>query len=284
MSGRNIELVMKESKHNNNKPNSNCLPILILIICAISLFFYCIDVPDCSITTYGSWGNFIGGIFGTVIAGFACYYVYQTYISQCEIAKKQQFETIFLNLIRNHKECLKNIQYTKVSLVKPFCDKEENIKKRIELLKKQAAGILSAEEYKTYFEEQLQCGEYALYEYFNKEIFPELEKKDIGCLYSIYHHPWFVSIRFIIKYIDKTETKIDKDFYSEYLFAQMTKPELWILYSIYQFQEKMDSDTEATNEFSDMVKRLKLFDYGYNFLIEKFKISNRDIIYDKINI
>ncbi|MBO4602589.1 MAG: hypothetical protein J5651_05460 [Salinivirgaceae bacterium] len=250
------------------------------------ILFHCINISADRSLSYGELGDFIGGVFGgfigTIIAGIACILVYLTYKNQSDTADKQQFETIFFNLLNNHKGCLNSIHYTKPLLTYPFCDTVSNIEKRKELLQKQSKGELSEDDYKNHFTEQQLCGEAALREYYDDVILPELKKNSTDRLCDIYYHSWFASIKFIINYIDKTKTIIDKEFYFEYLFSQITKSELWFLYSIYQMQEEMDSDKKAIKSFADMIKRRKLFDYGYTFLKEKYSIQNREKIYDKI--
>lgn len=77
------------------------------------------------IKDYNNLGDFIGGIVGTVVSGFACYLVYLTYKSQKEelkvqreVMQQQRFETTFFNLLDS---------FVKTSNSFTIKDKKENL-------------------------------------------------------------------------------------------------------------------------------------------------------------
>ena len=276
---------MKESKSNNNKPNSNCFPIIVLVICTITLFFQCIDVPNGRIKSYGEWGNFIGGVFGTVIAGIACIYVYKTYISQKEelektnvTAKKQQFETTFFNLIRIYKESLQAIQYNSPYIKQTLDNETIN-----DLWGAYENDTLEIEDYEKYFSEKQLQGEQAMRSEYDMLRRPKYE---LNYYEKYFYSVWLSSICQIIKYLKEYQSDF---FYVELFYSQITRPEWWVLYDIYLNGKEFISDKDAFDHYTnlvetELVKEKKMFDYGFNYIVEKYKTIKRENVYNKTNI
>lgn len=273
-----------------NKTNSNSALIIILVICAIMLFFHCINVPAGRISSYGEWGNFIGGVFGTVIAGFACYYVYQTYISQKkelektnETSEKQQFESTFFNLVRCHAEALNSVSCVTFNLARPLPDSPENISLREELEQKWEERKLTTEEYALYYDEEAVYGKSALYVAFTRGVIKEEQKIEYSELAEYYYSPWFKSILLTLMYLgdnkDNDGKKDNKRFYTEFFCAQITRPEWWFLYGIYLYVEEKTSNNEK-DTYEELVKEMDIFDYGYSYISEKYHVTHANI-YDK---
>lgn len=221
--------------------------------------------------SYGELGDFVGGIIGTVVAGIACIMVYLTYKGQCELSEKQQFETTFFNLIRIHKESLeaiKTFHYIPDDYNSPT--KEEDQPNVIILLKCKSKELTNNEikEIES-LTEHLQGEEAMLIDFKNGRI-----------LSKYYHSPWFNSICMILQYL-KDNRKNEKSFYTKYFYSQITRPEWWFLYAIFQTKEKLDSDIEHFNNYVELATCMHLFEFGYNFIVEKNSNIERDKVYDK---
>lgn len=220
--------------------------------------------------SYGELGDFVGGIIGTVVAGIACIMVYLTYKGQCELAEKQQFETTFFNLIRIHKESLESIKTILFlpSVYNPQTKEEKQIDISFpagytpKVSEKDIEGIERLTKH-------LQ-GEEAMLVDYGKDDFMQ----------KYYHSPWFNSICMILQYL-KDNNKNEKSFYTKYFYSQITRPEWWFLYAIFQNKEKLDSDTEHFNNYVALATEMHLFEFGYNYIVEKNSKIKRDKIYEK---
>lgn len=276
---------MNEMKKNKEGNNDRCWFVIVLILCIIALFLYCIDAPK-SINSYSAWGEFIGGIFGTIIAGIACFYVYKTYISQKEelektigTAKTQQFETTFFNLIRIHKECLDAIQYNCPCIKQSVIDNDTDGTDAMGWWSVYESDKLEIEDYKRIFTKKLLHGELAMCSEFNMLRRP---KEELKYFEKYFYSSWFNCICQIIKYLK--EHNSDK-FYVEFFYSQITRPEWWVLYDIFLNGKKYISDNEVFDDFADLVeielvKEKKMFVYGFFYLSQKYNVT-RDNMYKK---
>ena len=94
-----------------------CLVIIIVIISLLSLIAYIVQLhgngwaesPD----DFGVFGDYIGGVLGSLIALISIILLYRTYRTQLDITKKQenqlliqQFESTFFELLRNQRTIL----------------------------------------------------------------------------------------------------------------------------------------------------------------------------------
>lgn len=250
----------------------------------LGLFFINVKPDYC--LSYGELGDFIGGVFGgivgTIIAGIACVYVYKTYISQkeelektIETAKTQQFESTFFNLIHIHKECLETIEILHYIPDDYNSQIEEDDQQNEKIFLKCKSRELHLEEIEQIerLMEHLQGAE-AMFEDFNSNT-----NRNI-LLPKYYHSPWFNSIYMILKYL-KDHNKNDKSFYTQYFYSQITRPEWWFLYAIFQAKEKLDSDIEHYNDYVALATDMRLFEYGYYYLVEKNSNIKRENIYEK---
>lgn len=221
--------------------------------------------------SYGELGDFVGGIIGTVVAGIACIMVYLTYKGQCELSEKQQFETTFFNLIHIHKESLeaiKTIHYIPDDYISQT--KEEN-QPILTLPPSYAQRDITIDEIKENESllDHLQGEEAMRVDY--------IKRKN---LQKYYHTPWFNSICMILEYL-KDNKKNEKSFYTKYFYSQITRPEWWFLYAIFQNKEKLDSDTEHFNNYVALATDMHLFEFGYYYIVEKNSNIKRDKIYEK---
>lgn len=118
--------------------------ILITLICLLGMFcLWSWKNPFDIWTTidyqaFGTYGDFFGGVIGTLFAIVGVIYIYYTYMNQLDFQKKDQIESRFFELLKLHEknvEELKNIDsdifnlYIKninnfVSIIKKFKEKE----------------------------------------------------------------------------------------------------------------------------------------------------------------
>lgn len=83
---------------------------------------------------YGSFGSYVGGVFGTIIGFLTLILVYKTYTSQRnelkiqkELISQQQFESTFFNMLNVHRELKNNLSLDSSSSI--FYDPETNYEK-----------------------------------------------------------------------------------------------------------------------------------------------------------
>lgn len=74
---------------------------------------------------FGTFGDYIGGVLGTIAAIFAAYFVYVTYRSQVITSRKQQIENHFYELLRLHES---NVARLKADTPNIFTVYIENVK------------------------------------------------------------------------------------------------------------------------------------------------------------
>ncbi|HET6225267.1 MAG TPA: putative phage abortive infection protein [Bacteroidia bacterium] len=91
--------------------------ILTVVICCIlsgvSIYLYCSkfrkDELSDSTSDWGTFGDYIGGVLGTILSFFSVILIYATYKNQVVFSSLQQFETTFFNLLQNQREILKSL-------------------------------------------------------------------------------------------------------------------------------------------------------------------------------
>jgi len=83
-----------------------------------------INSGDIDFTKFGTYGDFIGGLLGTILSIVAVILVYRTYISQKEelsmtrnLLKQQQFENTFFNMLKVHQDLKNNISFDTENLI-----------------------------------------------------------------------------------------------------------------------------------------------------------------------
>lgn len=127
-----------------------CLSITVITFITYKLghlinFKYFFDPDNYILYTdkLGHFGDFIGGFLGTILTGFATYFVYKTYISQKEeladqkkelslhrqLIVQQQFESTFFNMLTVHRELKKEFEIninTRITSLSPVRGENEN--------------------------------------------------------------------------------------------------------------------------------------------------------------
>lgn len=65
-----------------------------------------------SISNFGMFGDFVGGVIGTMVAVVAALYIIKSYKKQIEQDKKQSFEKTFLLMLELHRQNVREIEIT----------------------------------------------------------------------------------------------------------------------------------------------------------------------------
>lgn len=98
-----------------------------LFIVATTYLYYLkghLNNGDIEFTKLGTYGDFTGGVLGTILSIVAVILVYKTYISQSRelelnrnILEQQSFENTFFNMLRVHQDLKNNIEFSTENLV-----------------------------------------------------------------------------------------------------------------------------------------------------------------------
>lgn len=87
--------------------------ILCCMICFLAIKYYFMQFGEFGFSTktanWGIFGDYIGGIIGTILSFFSIILIYATYKNQVSSSILQQFETTFFNLLNNQREILKSL-------------------------------------------------------------------------------------------------------------------------------------------------------------------------------
>lgn len=96
--------------------------IALLFIAITTLVLYLkghISNRDIDFTKFGTYGDFIGGVLGTIFSVFAVLLIYKTYVTQKEelelsraLFSNQNFENTFFNMLKVHQELRKEINFS----------------------------------------------------------------------------------------------------------------------------------------------------------------------------
>lgn len=83
------------------------------IICFVSLKYYFNQFGKNGLSdntsNWGTFGDYVGGVLGTILSFFSVVLIYATYKNQVASSLLQQFETTFFNLLNNQREILKSL-------------------------------------------------------------------------------------------------------------------------------------------------------------------------------
>lgn len=89
------------------------LIIIVASILYIALIFshhYCAAFHLFSISNFGLFGDFIGGVIGTMVAVVAALYIIKSYKKQIEQGRKQSFEKTFVVMLELHRQNVQEIE------------------------------------------------------------------------------------------------------------------------------------------------------------------------------
>lgn len=109
---------------------------IIVLVCCIVCFFsikYYYDTfgqngLSHDTSTWGTFGDYIGGVLGTILLFFSVLLIYATYKNQVASSLLLQFETTFFNLLQNQREILKSLR-DEIQIDSKFFFNEEKVEK-----------------------------------------------------------------------------------------------------------------------------------------------------------
>ncbi|RFM31231.1 putative phage abortive infection protein [Chitinophaga silvisoli] len=90
------------------------LVTICILACIITILAYWINFRHEKISNltanWGTFGDYTGGIMGTIISFFSIVLIYATYKNQVDNSLLQQFETTFFNLLNNQRAILTSLK------------------------------------------------------------------------------------------------------------------------------------------------------------------------------
>ncbi len=190
-----------------------CLVILPIILYLIQ---FCGGLSQDQ-TAFGLFGDYIGGVAGTVISGISIYFIYKTYKRQVEFSEEQRrlsilqsFESSFFSLLNQHHEILLSLSQddeTGYQYIKTVAD---DLKMR-----------LSSREYES--EESILQ---------NTELEREYIDEEYDSIYNLYGAQlghYFRNLYHILLYVKDSDIA-DKNKYFKLIQSQLCNDELYLLF------------------------------------------------------
>lgn len=188
------------------RKNSVTLNIIIVFFFASSLVipigFYYYNFVSTGISqntaNWGAFGDFIGGVIGTIFNLIGVFLIYWTFKRQESNSNLQQFETTFFNMLTNQRDITKQLSssknFPKMDGAEFLSYFSENLKKDIESCPKEPFGIKEQQEFiqeiydKTYLKQASVLGHYFRHLYhivkYTDESFIPNKKKYIDIIQS----------------------------------------------------------------------------------------------------
>lgn len=208
---------------------------LCCIICIVSLVFYCASFWNRNIseitTDWGAFGDYIGGVLGTILSFFSVILIYATYKNQVENSVLQQFETTFFNLLSNQREILKSLSGN--FIIDKWLDNDYEAKKAEDYISAVANEIFSRFDGKH---------KNMIYKDSEGKTMPNIadttdeNEKIIDTIYlNIYDGKeselghYFRHLYHIVKYVHESKIN-DKKKYIDIIQAQMSDDELYVTF------------------------------------------------------
>ena len=210
--------------------------MLVLSFAAYTFYKYYTAFHDNGISKdtadWGTFGDYIGGIIGTILSFFSIVLIYATYKNQVENSRLQQFETTFFNLLQNQREILKSIKgYIETSSIVSRGEKASGYKEASEYIKTisylinkcfdGATGRFVDDEHRT--DTTVLENKEHFYERVNrsyKKIYKDKEA-ELGHYFRHLYH--------IFKYVDESKIENRKK-YIDIIQAQMSDNELHVTF------------------------------------------------------
>jgi len=192
---------------------------IILIISIVSLYIYFSQFHDgyADQMIFGSFGDYIGGVLGTMLSLISVVFIFLTYRKQIEFSEKQekmtltqQFESSFFNLLQNQRSILMSLRINNTIDYAYMRKVTKDLKKR------------------------LSDREYGLDEINIDNKVQELEKindayNEIYNMYGSDLGHYFRSLYNIFKYIENSAINTKSNYYC-LVQAQMSNDELYLLF------------------------------------------------------
>ena len=215
------------NKLKNNDDNiAWVIPIsIILIIVSIGIYIYILKDEEWAkdSSDFGVFGDYIGGVIGTIVGFISVAYIYITYKGQVAISKnqnsfqrKQQFESTFFSLLDVQRSIilnLKGVVYPKTESSSDYqyiTDLKEDLSRRLEELKYEPADLENKKS------NPLKIHIHSIYE----GLF-QAHAAQLGHYFRHLYH--------LLKYIDDSwDKEEEKKKYYDIVQAQMSHDELYI--------------------------------------------------------
>lgn len=273
------------------------LVLICLFICFVALLFYFRNFGKNGLSdksaSWGVFGDYVGGLIGTILSFFSIILIYVTYKNQVNFSIKQQFDSTFFNLLQTQREILKTLKGTFVKERKGVvCIADEYI------------NAVAEELYESYGGDNgiiLNTGPIVMWkpEYNSeqqnlpKESPEELNKKGLKFICDIYENVhkgkeaelghYFRHLYHLVKFVHESNIK-EKKKYMDFIQAQMSDDELYVTFynSISRFGvQKFSPLLNEYGFFENISNKRKLnklvMEHFYNKTIFKYHIpSNSD--------
>ena len=183
--------------------------LIIVAICTYCIKFWNNKISS-DTSDFGVFGDYVGGVIGTIVAIYGAFYVYKTYIQQKELGIKQQFESVFFQLLGQQRDIVRNL---KGKIGQTEYQGYEYLKALHEELK----VPMDDPEILTISENNLR--------YKVNDFYTEIFGEHISQLGHYFRHLYH-----IIKYVDGSHIDDDsKKDYIDFIQAQMTTDELYLV-------------------------------------------------------
>ena len=166
---------------------------------------------------FGQFGDYLGGVVGTLVSLFSLVYIYKTYRKQVEFSEhemelsyKQQFEASFFSLLQNHRSILLSLAYDKVK-GNDFMNK---VSEELQVRLMDREYDLDSITYENRFhEEDIVCSIY----------------EQVYNIYGSQLGHYFRNLYHILSYVEHSSVK-DKKQYIDLVQGQLSNSELFVLF------------------------------------------------------
>lgn len=166
---------------------------------------------------FGQFGDYLGGVVGTLVSLFSLVYIYKTYRKQVEFSEheiklsyKQQFESSFFSLLQNHRSILSSLAHDKVK-GNDFMNKvSEDLQVR---LMDREYDLDSITYENRFLEEDIVCSIY----------------EQVYNIYGSQLGHYFRNLYHILSYVEHSDVE-DKKQYIDLVQAQLSNSELFVLF------------------------------------------------------
>lgn len=197
------------------------IAILVTIVLALVgiICYFCrfsINMFD-SQESFAEFGDYVGGVIGTIVSFLSLVYIYKTYRKQVEFSSneialsyKQQFETSFFALIQHH-----------YALKKTLTSADDNGKSYFERVSEELRERMMEREY------DLDCITYE--NRFKEEDIANSIYDEVYDKYGNQLGHYFRALYHIISYVDDSEIG-NKKMYMDIIQSQLSNSELYILF------------------------------------------------------
>ncbi len=202
------------------KYNALLLLSIALIICPLVLFYCYIGKNGFSNdpTHWGVFGDYFGGVFGTIISIITLYLVYLTYVKQTKILIQSQFETSFFSLLNHQNELFNSLKVN---------TKSDNEKLAGLSLISQFSKLLDKNVLDPYHDPMYDAEKD---EFYLSNIRKRINKEIEYCYELIptqQFSSYFRHLYNILKFVDESNV-VEKSMYCNILFAQLSDDELLV--------------------------------------------------------